>query len=596
MQEDELIKTMSKKILTGYPSKDDPQSINSTYFEKNPIIPNVNIYMLLKLLSTKIKDNIAVNCLNLNATYEKLIKDSLTVSLSLKELGVRKGDIVSIAMPNLYQALVSFFACNRIGAVTSFLDNNSSLEELSSYLNLFSSPIFINYNKDSEYNKKIINKTNIKHIITLDKNNINNLSLDNSYHNKYNDRLIDFSSLGSIAKERKIKLEPYHSYKEDALILFTSGSTGKPKSVVLTNENVLAAEIYAKNTSHTEDITSPTTLTCVPFSYPYGFVTSALTSLLWGKISILAPNISKDTISYYYKKNPSIIFGSPALLDLTMKNIPDNQDLSFVTHFISGGDFLTPEHAKRGEEFFKKHGADKVIIGNGCGNAETVSIGSTPVGVPLKQTTAGKILVGSKAMVVNPDTMEELKYNEEGLLCIAGRHVFKGYYNNPELTQKSKFIKDGIEYYITGTLGYIDRDGYFTVTGRQSRFYIMSSLNKVYCDNVQNIIAMSKYVADCAVVKVPDEKYLYVNKAYIVLNEQYLPTAEMKNIIIESFSNSYTSIAGKTAQLKNYEIPTYIEFVSELPRKTGTEKVDYQYLEQDALKELEQNKTKKRIK
>ncbi|MDY3934203.1 MAG: hypothetical protein SOZ11_01495, partial [Bacilli bacterium] len=71
---------------------------------------------------------------------------------------------------------------------------------------------------------------------------------------------------------------------------------------------------------------------------------------------------------------------------------------------------------------------------------------------------------------------------------------------------------------------------------------------------------------------------------------------EMKNIIIESFSNSYTSIAGKTAQLKNYEIPTYIEFVSELPRKTGTEKVDYQYLEQDALKELEQNKTKKRIK
>ena len=46
------------------------------------------------------------------------------------------------------------------------------------------------------------------------------------------------------------KFERLHTKKENSLILFTSGSTGKPKSVVLTNENVLAAEIYAKNTSH----------------------------------------------------------------------------------------------------------------------------------------------------------------------------------------------------------------------------------------------------------------------------------------------------------------------------------------------------------
>jgi len=578
-----------KKKLTGYASIDNPQSINSTFFEKHPIIPSVNIYSLLKLLSIKNADKPAVDCLDLKANYKQLIDDSVTISLALKQLGVKQGDIVSVSMPNFYQALAAFFACNRIGAVTTFLDSQASYDEICSYVNLFESPILINFDKNDEYNKKIKDNTNVKYIVTLNKKNINSTILDNDYRISFNENIIDFNSLGSIAKYEKYKYEPMHSKKENSLILFTSGSTGKPKSVVLTNENVLAAEFYAMNTSHTENITGPKTLTCVPFSYPYGFVTSALTSLLWGKESILAPNISKDTISYYYAKNPSIVFGSPALLDLTMRYIPKDQDLSSVTHFISGGDFLTLNHAKRATNFFSEHGAKSVEVGNGFGNAETVSIGSTPVGVPLRQETAGKILVGTNVMIIDPETMEEKKYGEEGLLCVSGKHVFKEYYKNPELTKESKIIKNGKEYYNTGTLGFIDEKGYFTVTGRQSRFYITSSLNKVYCDNVQNIICSFDCVNDCAVVKVPDEELLYVNKAYVVLNKGISNNQETLTKINDLFYLP-TNLLGKTVQLKPYEIPTYIEIVDELPRKRGTEKIDYQLLEEDAIKNIKNQK------
>lgn len=85
-------------------------------------------------------------------------------------------------------------------------------------------------------------------------------------------------------------------------------------------------------------------------------------------------------------------------------------------------------------------------------------------------------------------------------------------------------------YFKTGTIGFIDSDGYFTITGRQSRFYIMSSLNKVYCDLVQRAISMIKIVKDCAVVAVPDK-----------------------------------------------------ELLKDMPRKSGTEKVDYELLEKDAI-------------
>lgn len=585
-----------KENFTGFASIDSPQSINSTFFEKNPVIPNTNIYTLIKILSRMYLDKPAVDCIDLKADYGTLLKDSVTISLALKELGVKKGDIVSVSMPNFYQALAVFFACNRIGAVTTFLDFAASQDELCSYLNTFESPIFINYNQSDEYNKKIKEKTKVKHVITLNKTNINNLSLNNDYLINSNDNTIDFNSIGSIAKFQKNRFELLHSSKENALVLFTSGSTGKPKSVVLTNENVLAAEIYAKNTSHTENITGPKTLICVPFSYPYGFITSALTTLLWGKEAILAPDISKDTISYYYGKNPSIVFGSPALLDLTMNNIPESQDLSSVTHFVSGGDFLTPQHNKRGVEFFAKHNAKNVEIGNGAGNAETVSIGSTPVGVPLRPETAGKILVGSTAMIIDPDTMEEKKYGEEGLLCISGKHVFKEYYKNKELTKEVKFEKNGKVFYKTGTLGIIDEDGYFTVTGRQSRFYIMSSLNKVYCDNVQNIICTYNNVKDCAVVKVPDKDLLYVNKAYIVLNDGYSKDEETIKQIKEQFTLPSRTSSGKIVQLKSYEIPTYIEVIDELPRKTGTEKINYQLLEEDALNKINQDKPKQKTK
>ena len=282
------------------------------------------------------------------------------------------------------------------------------------------------------------------------------------------------------------------------------------------------------------------------------------------------------------------MFGSLALLDLTMKNVDANLDLSSVTHFISGGDFLTPQHYKRGIEFFKAHGAD-VELGNGFGNAETVSIGSTPVGVPLKSETAGKILVGSKAMIVNPETFEEKKYNEEGLLLISGKHVFKGYYKNEELTKAVKINIKGTEYYNTGTIGYIDKDGYFTPTGRTSRFYIMSSLNKVYCDNVQNIISSFDCVKDCAVVKVSDEDELYVNKAYIVLNEGYEPSDEMLKKISEMCYLPTVIANDRITQLKPYEVPAYIEFVSELPRIKSSEKINYIALEEDAKEKLEQN-------
>lgn len=582
------------KKLTGYPSVDNIHNKDYSFSERHPIIPNLSIYNAISLLSTFYRKEEAIDCLDLKVSYEEMLKDAITMSRALKELSIKKGDIISVSMPNFYQGVVTFLAANRIGAVTTFINSMSSIEEVLGYLNEFESSLFINYNKDNEYNKKITEGSRVKNIITLHSSEISTKNYNNiiTNANGYNN-FLNFNDIGKVADYYKKPIYTLYGGKENSQILFTSGSTGNPKSVVLTNKNILASGIYMKNSGRIKAKVGEKCLVCVPFSYPYGLDTSTLMSLLCGRIAILAPNLTKDNIRYYLSKNPNYIFGSPALLELIKRNAKDEDDLSSIHTFVSGGDFLSSTKNKDGVEFFKKHNAD-VTICNGSGNAETAATNTMAVGSVNKPETVGRVLVGTKAIVVNPDTMEELKYGEEGMLCISGKHVFKEYYKEIEKSKNTKFIYKGNEYYKTGNIGTLDTEGYFTLTGRSSRYYIRSDLNKVYLEHIQNVISLIDVVDSCCVVEKPDKDLLFTNKAYIVLKDGILPTKEVSDYIMNMcYKPFYNPITGGTIQLKPFEVPESITFLDSLP-KTLADKVDYKLLEKMAKEESEQVNIKKR--
>lgn len=572
--------------FTGYPSIDNIHNKDYSFFDRNPIIPDMSIYNTINMLSTFYRKEEAIDCLDLNVNYDEMINDTVLLSKAFKELGIKKGDIISVSMPNFYQGVIVYLAANRIGAVTTFINSMSSIEEVLGYLNEFESSLFINFDKDSEYNKKIKDNSKVKNIITLNKDEINTKNYGNitSSANGYRDDLF-FSDIGSIAKYYKKPIYTLYGGKEDSLILFTSGSTGNPKSVVLTNQNILASGIYMKNTGRIKAKVGERCLVCVPFSYPYGFATSTIMSLICGRVAVLAPTLSKDNIRYYLSKNPNYVFGSPALLELIKRNVKDSDDLSSIHTFVSGGDFLTVSQNKAGVEFFRKHGAETIIC-NGSGNAETVGTNTMAVGSINKPETVGRVLVGTKAIVVNPDTLEEVKYGEEGMLCISGKHVFKGYYKNEDMSRETKFVYKGIEYYKTGNMGILDTDGYFTLTGRSSRYYIRSDLNKVYLEHIQNVISLIDVVDSCCVVPKEDKDLLFTNKAYVVLKDGVLPSLEVSDYIMNMcYKPLYNSVTGEMVQLKPFEVPESITFLDVLPR-TKADKVDYTFLENMAKNEV----------
>lgn len=578
------------KKETGYPSIDKIHDKEFSYFKRNPIIPNTNIYNLIYLLNIFNMKNIAIQNMSLNITYSELMANTLKMSRAFKELGIKKGDIITVCMNNTHQAVATFLAANKIGALTTFLNNSASKEEIKNYLNLFESPLFINYNKNIEYNKEIKAATKVKQIITLKKGDLYTKGLNTiaSTPFGYND-MLSFNDLGILSSYYNKPIFEICSNKDDALILYTSGSSGKPKAVVLTNENVIASGIYIKNTINLPKTHGEKCLCFVPFKYPYGFATSVLLTMMCGRVVVLVPDgLNKENaksvlpqINYYY--------GSPALLDVLKKIVSDDIDLSQGKNFVTGGDFFTSKTEKSGKEFFQKHNNNKILFCNGAGNAETVATWSSSVGTSTKEGTVGRILVGDDPIVVNPNTLEEVKYDEEGTLLLRGRNVFKGYYDEPLLTKKEMVNINGKEYYNTRTIGKLGKDRFFNLTGRESRFYILSDGNKVYCEKIQNFISLIDVVEECVVVGKPDDDNRYSGKVYIKLKDNILPDDNTRKHIFNEFNRVYLINDNEKIYLNPFEYPSSIDFVDNIIL-TEADKIDFKEYEIMAQEEYEREK------
>ena len=587
---------LNKDRLTGYPSIDNLHNKGKSFFQVHQVIPNMSIYNMIDMLSLFYRNSKAVDCIDLSATYQDLLDNANVVARSFKELGVKKGDIITVSMPNYYQAIVVFLAANKIGAITSFLNNGCNKDEIKYYLNEFESPIFVNYEKNEIYNSDIKKDTKVSQVITLRKKDLNKtkFSEDTSSLIGYND-FLSYDDMKLVSDYYKGIILPYKSGNNDSLILFTSGSSGNPKSVILTNKNLIASGLYMKNTGNIKAVKGEKCLICVPFSYPYGFATSTIMSLICGREAILSPNMEKGLTNYYLSKNPNYIFGSPAVLELIKRTTSDDMDLSSVHSFISGGDFLSPIKAEDAVAWFRKHKSN-IEIYNGSGNAETAGASTIAVGSPIKRNTVGKILTGSVAAILKLDKngnikipYEEVKYGEEGLLCIHGDHVFKGYYNNPQLTSENKLFYNGKEYLNTGAVGYLDIEGYFYMTGRASRFYIKADSNKVYLEHLQIIMSYVDCVDECVAVSRPNDEELYDTKVYVKLKPGFLPTEQTKNYIISKLNNTSVSVK-EIRPLKSFEMPASIEFVDEIRKNQDSDKLDYRFYEGEALKEYESQK------
>ena len=546
--------------------------------------PDYSVYKMFEESVKKHSKNISYNYFGNKKTYLEFYNQIEECAKSFKSMGLKKNDVVSICMPNTPEALISFYALNKIGVVANMIHPLSAENEIKYFINVSKSKYIISI--DIAFNKinHILEETNIKNVILVSAKNSMPLGLKIGYN---------------IAKQRKIKLEKsdkviwwndfiklgksynkktfVDSKGEDiAAILYSGGTSGYPKGIELTNLNFNALAMQSFEACHCLS-ENDKVLAIMPVFHGFGLGICIHTVQYFGGCSIILPQFSAKTFGGLLKKyKPNIIAGVPTLYEALLKSEGlDNYDLSFLKCVISGGDSLSVSLKKKIDEFLHNHGAN-IQIREGYGLTECVTGSCLTPEKYYREGSIGIPYPDTYYKIIDSNTNEELPYGEEGEIVISGPSVMKGYLNDKKETNLTlKKHNDGRMWMHTGDLGSMDKDGFIYFKQRIKRV-IISSGYCIYPQYIENIIDSVPEVLMSCVIGINHPYKVQVAKAFIVLKDKTANKEQVLNKIKEKCEKD----------LAKYSWPYEYEFRDELP-KTLVGKVAFNELIKEEQKKNE---------
>lgn len=544
-------------------------------------IPDISLYKIIKEQALMNPNNVAIDYFGKKITYKNFIKEIDKAARSFRCYGIRPGDVVTICMPNMPEGVISFYALNKIGAIANMIHPLSAEEEIKNYLNEADSVMLVAVDICYEKIERILSETKVYKVILVSANDSmpKALSLGYTLTKGLKIRKPKSMEVYTFWKDFIKKSELYNyeyevKSKKDitSVILHSGGTTGIPKGIVLTNGNLNALALQVKIVFK-DIVPGDKILAIMPIFHGFGLGVSVHSGFVLGAEVVLVPQFSAKTFDNLVKRNkPQVIVGVPTLFEALLNNKGFNgMDMSYVKHFVSGGDSLTEKQNASINEFLRNHGCN-IKVEQGYGMTESVAATALAFGKANKPCTIGIPFPGNYFKIVAKGTQEEVKFGEVGEICVCGPTVMQGYYNNEKETNLVLQIhKDGNIWLHTGDIGSMDEDGVITYVQRLKRMIISSGYN-VYPQQIEQVIETHPEVLKCTVVAMPHKYKVQVAKAYIVLKEGISPSGSLKKEIKELCEKN----------LSKFSIPYDYEYRKSLP-KTLIGKVDYKQLEREAI-------------
>ncbi len=469
-------------------------------------------------------------------SYHALNREVSQFANILKSMGVKKGDVVTIYMPQIPEQLFAMLACAKIGAAHSVVYGGFSHEALADRINDANSRVVIT--ADGGYRrgkvvemKSVVNKAmelspTMEICITVKRTGID-VYMENDRDYWYHD----------------LKALPIASYKcetevmdsSDMLfLLYTSGSTGRPKALVHTHGGY---SVYTATTHRMVfDVKPEDRYWCAAdpgwitgHSYiVYGPLLNGTTSFLYeGAPNYPYPNRWWAMIEKY---GINILYTSPTAIRGLMRfgdSWPNRNDISSLRLLGSVGE---PINTEAWNWFHKVVGRGKCPIMDTWWQTETGGFVITPLPItPLKPGSATKPFFGNDLAVVD-DAGQEVAVGEEGTLVIKTPWpgMAKSVYNDPQRfidTYWEKYKKQG--WYHTGDSAKKDEDGYYWIIGRNDDVIKVSGY-RLGSAEIEGIMARHPAIVESAAIALPHP--LKGNAIHItaVLRSTYQPSKELE--------------------------------------------------------------------
>ena len=558
------------------------------YYGETPATINYPHKTMFQLLSENAKqypNNIAYVFQGKETSYAAFMKRIDAAAKGLYNMGIRKGDRVTICMANTPQALDCFYALNRIGAIPNMIHPLSAAGEIAFYLNVSHSKAILTlaqfYDKVASIQDQLEAPVTILIARIADElpfplsvlypitkgGKADKVPAGNGFTLWYD----------MVAAGKNTTLPADNGkYTDCGAILYSGGTTGTNKGIMLSNLNFNALGMQTIAASGFGSVAGMKMLSIMPVFHGFGLGIGIHTALIGGATCILIPQFSvKVYADTLLKQKPNIIPGVPTLFEALLRAEKlQGADLSFLKGIFSGGDSLSPELKKKVDAFLKAHNCSQQIR-EGYGTTECVTASCL---TPKDYARSGSIGVPFPDVyykIVTPGTTEECEPNIEGEICVSGPTVMLGYMDQPEETANTlRHHGDGRIWLHTGDLGRMDEDGFIYFRQRLKRMIITSGYN-VYPSQLENVIDGHEKVLLSCVIGIKDEYRGQTIRAYVVPMPGIEPTEELKQEILDYCSN----------HIAKYAMPREIEFRTELP-KTLVGKVAYRVLEEEAANQV----------
>lgn len=553
--------------------------------ERNIKVPNMSVYEYLRECNKDNMDAIAINYFNKTMTFRYFFGEVNLCAKALRSQGIRPGDVVTVLMANTPEAVIAFYAINKIGAIANMVHPLSAEEEIKHSLVSTKSVMLIAINVSCKKVMNIIEETDVYKTVVVSPGDSMPTLLKFGYYitqgrkievPKKSEDFMFWNDFMMKGRHYTQKVLVKTTNEQPAAILHSGGTTGTPKNIVLTNGNFNALSCQARIIFPLVK-SGDSMLTILPLFHCFGLCVCVHAVMCLNGGVILIPQFdAKKFDSLLSKYKPTLIAGVPTLFEAMMNNKKvQDMNLSYIKYLIVGGDSLTEVKNNEMNKFIRSHGIQNDVV-QGYGMTETTGptvAGVMGTGIP---GAIGIPLPGNDMKIVSVDTKEEVPFGEVGEICISGPVVMPGYLDNEKETNEM-LEKDekGKIWVHTGDLGYVNEDGILYYVQRLKRMLIVSGYN-VYPSHVENVLMEHPAVLNCGVIGIPHPYKVQVPKAFIVLNSGYKADNALKKEIKEYCEKN----------LAFYMIPKEFVFRESLP-KTMIGKVNYRELEKE---EKENNK------
>lgn len=546
-----------------------------------------SMYDKVAQIAVNYPNYIAYDFMGGKVKYKDFIRKVDECARALAAIGVKEGERVTICMPNAPQAVIMFYAVNKVGAVANMVHPLSSEKEIEFYLKESASAVCITLDRFYGKFENIRGNVPLRSLILTSIKDVLSPVKRKGYYLAAGRKIKKVPANAEIVWWEKFLRDgadyhgPYHVVRkaeDPAVILYSGGTTGTTKGILLSNMNfnALSQQIIATNPMFKP---GDKMLAVMPIFHGFGLGVCIHSMLSSGGRCLLIPRFNPQSYAKLLKKHkPNFIAGVPTLYEALLRLKTLNRvDLSCLKGVFSGGDSLSIELKKRFDAFLKEHNAT-IPVREGYGTTECVTASCLTPSHWAKEGSIGLPFPDTFYKIVKPGTEEEVPYGEEGEICLAGPTVMMEYINNPEETANTlRRHADGLTWVHTGDLGMMDEDGFIYFRQRIKRMIVTSGYN-VYPSQIENVLDAHEYVHMSCVIGVPDPLKMQKVVAFVVLKPGLkVSQEEAKEAILEHCSK----------YVAKYAMPADIQFRDDMP-KTLVGKVAYRILEEGELQKYAQ--------